>query len=92
LNYDGPVFTNKPLLGVMITGGLAFGLGYLLLGFACRLVDKLPNLGIQLFILGAPLFGLGPLFGPLQQIIRMAGIALFASGIIWTGFRMAKIR
>ena len=92
LNYDGPVFTNKPLLGVMITGGLVFCIGYLLLGFACRLVDKLPNFGIQLFILGAPLFGLGPLFGPLQQIIRTVGIVLFATGIIWTGFRMARIR
>jgi len=92
LNFDGPVFTNKPLLGVMITGGLAFSIGYLLIGFACRLVDKLPNFGIQLFILGAPLFGLGPLFGPLQQIVRTVGIILFAAGIIWTGFRMAKIK
>jgi hypothetical protein len=92
LNYDGPVFTNKPLLGVTITGGLAFSIGYLLVGFACRLIDYLPNFGIQLFILGAPLFGLGPLFGPLQQIIRAAGIVLFAAGIIWTGLRMAKIK
>ena len=92
LNFDGPVFTNKPLLGVMITGGLVFSVGYLLIGFACRLCDKLPNFGIQLFILGAPLFGLGPLFGPLQQIIRTIGIVLFATGIIWTGLRMARIK
>jgi hypothetical protein len=92
LNFDGPVFTNKPLLGVMITGGLVFSVGYLLIGFACRLCDKLPNFGIQLFILGAPLFGLGPLFGPLQQIIKTVGIVLFATGIIWTGFRMARIK
>jgi hypothetical protein len=92
LNYDGPVFTNKPLLGVMITGGLAFSLGYLLIGFACRLVENLPNFGIQLFILGAPLFGLGPLFGPLQQIVRLAGIALFAAGITWTGLKMARMK
>jgi hypothetical protein len=92
LNYDGPVFTNKPLLGVMITGGLVFSIGYLLIGFACRLVDYLPNFGIQLFILGAPLFGLGPLFGPLQQIVRTVGIVLFAAGIIWTGLRMAKVK
>jgi hypothetical protein len=92
LNYDGPVFTNKPLLGITITGGLVFSIGYLLIGFACRLVDKLPNFGIQLFILGAPLFGLGPLFGPLQQIVRTAGIVLFAAGVIWTGLRMVKIK
>jgi hypothetical protein len=90
LLFDGPLYTNKPLIGVMITGGLFFSLGYLLLGIACRLVDELPTFGIQMFIVGAPLFGLGPLFGPLQQTIRIIGIVLFAIGIIWTGFRMAK--
>lgn len=90
LLFDGPLYTNKPLIGVMITGGLFFSLGYLLLGIACRLVDQLPTFGVQMFIVGAPLFGLGPLFGPLQQIIRMIGIILFAVGILWTGYRMAK--
>jgi len=90
LLFDGPLYTNKPLIGVMITGGLFFSLGYLLLGITCRLIDELPTFGIQMFIVGAPLFGLGPLFGPLQQIIRIIGIVLFAGGIIWTGYRMAK--
>jgi hypothetical protein len=91
LLFDGPLYTNKPLIGVMITGGLFFGLGYLLLGIACRLIDELPTFGIQMVIVGAPLFGLSLLFGPLQQIIRIVGIILFATGIIWTGYRTAKI-
>ncbi len=91
LLFDGPLYTNKPLIGVMITGGLFFGLGYLLLGIACRLIDELPTFGIQMVIVGAPLFGLSLLFGPLQQIIRIVGIILFAVGIIWTGYRTAKI-
>jgi len=91
LLFDGPLYTNKPLIGVMITGGLFFGLGYLILGIACRLIDELPTFGIQMVIVGAPLFGLSLLFGPLQQIIRIVGIILFAIGIIWTGYRTAKI-
>ncbi|MBL7110907.1 MAG: hypothetical protein ISS19_03080 [Bacteroidales bacterium] len=92
LIYDGPLYNNAVLFGVMVTGAVIFSLGYFLLGIYSRNIDSLPSLGLQLLIIGAPLFGLATLFGPIQQIIRIIGIAGFSSGLIILGVRMQKIR
>jgi len=90
LSYDGPLYDNAVLFGVMVTGAIIFSLGYFLLGIYSRNNDSLPSLGLQLLIIGAPLFGLATLFGPIQQIIRI--IAGLSSGLIILGVRMQNIQ
>ena len=90
LSYDGPLYNNAVLFGVMVAGAVIFSIGYFLLGIYSRNIDTLPSLGLQLLIIGAPLFGLASLFGPIQQIIRIIGIAGFSSGLIILGTQMIK--
>ena len=92
LSYDGPLYNNAVLFGVMVAGAVIFSLGYFLLGIYSRNIDALPSLGLQLLVIGAPLFGLATLFGPIQQIIRIIGIAGLSSGLIILGIRMQKIK
>ncbi len=90
LQFDGPFYTDNLLMVVMITGRVLFSIGYFLLGISCRSIEGLPSFALQTMIIGAPLFGLGPLFGPMQHIIRLIGIFLFTTGLIWTGVKMLK--
>jgi hypothetical protein len=92
LSYDGPLYNNAVLFSVMVTGAVIFSIGYFLLGIYSRNIETLPSLGLQLLIIGAPLFGLAALFGPIQQIIRIIGIAGLSSGLIIVGIRMQKIK
>lgn len=91
LSYDGPLFNNTVLLGVTVAGAIIFSIGYFLLGIYSRNIEALPSLGLQLLIIGAPLFGLATLFGPIQQIIRIIGIAGLSSGLIILGVKMQKV-
>ena len=92
LSYEGALYNNAVLLGVTVAGAVIFSLGYFLLGIFSRNIDALPSLGLQLLIIGAPLFGLATLFGPIQQIIRIIGIVGFSSGLIILGVHMQKIK
>jgi hypothetical protein len=90
LSYDGPLYNNSVLVGVMVAGAIIFSIGYFLLGIYSRNIETLPSLGLQLLIIGAPLFGLASLFGPIQQIIRIIGIVGFSSGLIILGVQMQR--
>jgi len=92
LSYEGALYNNAVLLGVTVAGAVIFSLGYFLLGIFSRNIDALPSMGLQLLIIGAPLFGLASLFGPIQQIIRIIGIAGFSSGLIILGAMMQKFK
>jgi len=92
LDYSGPLYSNTVLFGVMVTGGIIFSLGYFFLGIASRTIDTIPSFGLQMIILGAPLFGLAPLFGPIQQLIRIIGILGFSAGLIVVGIWMIHIK
>jgi len=90
LAFDGPVYTNQFMNVLMITGSLSFSIGYFIFAFACRNCDCLPSWGLQFIIIGAPLFGLAPLFGPLQHVFRLTGVAILACGLVMTGYSMHR--
>ncbi len=92
LAYDGPVYMNTFLMSLIIVGGLCFSIGYFVFGLTSRSCDYLPSWGLQFIVIGAPLFGLSPLFGPLQQVFRMMGVIILATGLIMTGLKMIRLK
>lgn len=90
LTFDGPIYSDTPLKAIVITGGVFFSAGYFMLGMSGRDCENMPTWGLQLIIIGAPLYGLAPLFGPLQQIIRITGVVIFAAGLVLTGIKMIR--
>jgi hypothetical protein len=89
---EGPVYSNTFLMSLIIVGGLCFSIGYFIFGFASRSCDYLPSWGLQFIVIGAPLFGLSPLFGPLQQAFWMIGVIVLAAGLVMTGLKMVRFR
>ena len=90
LSYEGPVYGNNFLMSLIIVGGLCFSIGYFMFGFSCRSCEYLPSWGLQFIVIGAPLFGLSHLFGPLQQVFRMIGVIILATGLVMTGLKMIR--
>jgi len=88
LDFNGPIYPNKLFLGFFITAGLLYAVGYLWFGIALYNSEYFPNLVGLILAIGAPLFGLGPLFGIHQVIPRSIGITLMGSAQIWIGFIM----
>ena len=77
LRFDGPLYSNRLLLGYFAVAGVILSAGYIIL--ALSLGDMAPAwiaLGLGC---GAPLFAAGPLFGTHQVLIRSVGITLLAA-------------
>ena len=88
LTFDGPIYTDTPLKAIIFTGGILFSAGYFLFSMASRSDENMSSWGLQLIAIGAPLYGLAPFFGPVQQIITIIGVVIFAAGLILTGIKM----
>lgn len=87
LAFDGPIYRSKVMLGYFAAAGLAFSVGYVLVGLALR-DGPLGGLPAWCLIVGAPAFALGPMMGNLQVLVRSVGITLLAAGEIWIGVRL----
>lgn len=75
LRFDGPLYRSRLILGFFVAAGVLFAVGYVTLSVSLDEVPAVVRLGLGV---GAPLFALGPLFGPAQVIVRSIGITLLA--------------
>jgi hypothetical protein len=85
LDFDGPLYASRTFVPFFVTAGLLYSAGYLVLGIAIAQLALFPPLTGYLLAVGAPLFGLGSLFGKLQVYPRTAGITLVGAGLLWIG-------
>lgn len=85
LDFQGPIYTSTTFVPYFIISGAIYSLGYAILGVAVAQSGYFPVWGGVLITIGAPLFGLGSLFGKLQVYPRSVGITLFCIGLIWIG-------
>jgi hypothetical protein len=85
LDFQGPIYSNKTFLLFFIISGIIYSLGYLILGIAMAKSGAYPLWGSMMIAVGAPLFGLGSMFGKLQVYPRTIGITLMCIGLIWLG-------
>jgi hypothetical protein len=85
LDFKGPIYTSRAFVPFFVTAGLLWAAGMAMLGWATFQAGVLPRWGGLLLVVGAPLFGLGSLLGPLQVYPRTVGITAFAAGLIWLG-------
>jgi hypothetical protein len=86
VDEKGPIFTGPT--GIIFPVSLmAFMLGYLIFGIATIRAKLLSRWGTLLIIIGAVLFGIGPL---LVQIVVVAGAVVFGIGIFWLGYDLWK--
>ena len=90
LDFTGPIYTSKTFVPFFVIAGLVYALGYILLGIAVAQSNIFPSLAGVLLAVGAPLFGLGALFGKLQVYPRSIGITLIGVAMIWLGILMSK--
>ena len=88
LDFQGPIYSSKTFLPFFITAGLVYSVGYLLFGLAITNSTTFPAGAGWLLAIGGPLFGIGPMFGNWQVIVRTVGIVLLSVGLIWLGFIM----
>lgn len=86
--FDGVLYTSPLFLGVLVVLGTLFGLGLLLFGIATARAGVLPRLPAWMMAIGAPLFSLGALAGPLQVVVRTLGLILYVVGLVWIGYVM----
>lgn len=82
LAFDGPIYSSRVMLGFFGAAGLAFAVGFMIVGIAL-LDGSLPPGAAWCLIVGAPLFALGPAFGGLQMMARSVGITALAAGQLW---------
>jgi hypothetical protein len=75
LRFDGPLYKSRLILGFLVVAGVLFAAGYVTFAWSLDGVPALVRLGLGI---GAPLFALGPLFGPAQVVVRSTGITLLA--------------
>jgi hypothetical protein len=87
LAFDGPIYQNRTLIAFFATAGLLFSAGYICVGAALR-PTELPSPLLWCFMIGAPLFAFGPLFGKLQVWVRSAGITTLAVGMLWLAWEL----
>lgn len=88
LDFQGPIYTSKTFVPFFAVAGLIYGAGYVVFGIALAKSGIFPSwIGLMLAV-GAPLFGLGSMFGKMQVYPRSIGITLFGIGLIWIGTLM----
>ena len=85
LDFQGPIYTSKIFLPFFIFAGIIYSLGYVILAIALAKSGVYPYWGCIMIAVGAPLFGLGSMFGKLQVYPRTIGITLLCIGLIWFG-------
>ncbi len=85
LAFQGPIYSSRTFLPFFIVSGLIYSLGFVLVGIGIVQSNTLPETAGYLVAVGAPLFGLGAMFGNFQVYVRSAGITLLSLGLIWIG-------
>ncbi|HKJ26242.1 MAG TPA: hypothetical protein VJ965_01270, partial [Anaerolineales bacterium] len=90
LDFTGPLYTSKTFVPYFILAGLVYAVGYVLFGIALTRSGQFPVLSGWLLAVGAPLFGLGAMFGKLQVYPRSVGITAMGVGLAWLGYLMLK--
>lgn len=81
LRFDGPILTSTLFVPFFVFCGLAWAVGWALLGAAVSRAGVLPRVAGRLWTVGAPLFALGVLAGPWQAAIRTLGLLLVVAGL-----------
>ena len=79
------LYTSHLFLGVLVVLGTSFGLGLLLFRIATVRAGVLPRVLAWMMTIGAPLFSLGALAGPLQVYVLTLGLILYVVGLDWIG-------
>lgn len=85
LDFNGPIYTSKTFVPFFVLAGSIYSLGYLAFGIILANSGIYPVWGSWFLAFGAPLFGLGAMFGKLQIYPRTLGITLFCIGLICLG-------
>jgi hypothetical protein len=85
LSFQGPIYTSKTFVPFFIFIGILIALGYVLLGISLAQSGVFPYWGTLMITVGAPLFGMGSMFGKYQVYPRTVGISLLCIGLIWLG-------
>lgn len=79
----GPLFTETTAVIIPMTEILFFGLGFVLLGLAIMRARQLPWWAGLLFVIGAPLFIIGP---PISWVVFVLGTVILGAGLSWLGY------
>jgi hypothetical protein len=90
LSFTGPIYASKTFFPFFIFSGVLYTIGNLVFGLAIAGSGLYPPLAGHLLAWGALLFGLGPLFGTWQVVIRSIGITALSIGLAWLGLLMRK--
>jgi hypothetical protein len=85
LDFNGPIYTSRTFVPFLVLAGLVYSTGYVVQGIVLAKSGVYPAWGSIFLAVGAPLFGLGALFGKLQVYPRSIGITLMCVGLIWIG-------
>jgi hypothetical protein len=91
LSFSGPIYTSKSFLPFFIFSAAVYSVGYLMFGLAISASSVYPAWTGHFLAWGALLFGLGPLFGDRQVVVRTVGITLFCVGLLYMGIEMRKL-
>jgi len=92
LDFSGPIYSSKTFVPFFIVAGLVYALGYILFGLAISKSGLFPAWSGIMLAVGAPLFGLGAMFGKLQVYPRSIGITAIGIGMIWLGYLMTGLK
>lgn len=88
LSFQGPIYQSKVFLPFFIAAGVIYSLGYILVGIGIIQTGVFPRLAGILIAIGAPTFGLGPMFGRLQAFVRSIGVTLLSIGLMIVGINL----
>lgn len=88
LSFQGPVYLSRTFLPFFVTSGLVYSAGFVLVGIGILQANTLPAAAGYLVAVGAPLFGLGAMFGKYQVYPRSTGVTLMGIGLLWIGLAM----
>ena len=91
LSFTGPIYQSKVFLPFFIVAGLVYSLGYVLVGVGIVQAGILPRTAGIFLAIGAPSFGLGPMFGKFQVYVRSLGVTMMSVALIWMGFAMLGV-
>lgn len=88
LDFQGPIYSSKAFLPFFVASGLIYSAGLVFVGIGIVQLSILPVAAGYLIAVGAPLFGLGAMFGKYQVYVRSIGVTLMVVGLIWLGLAM----
>jgi len=88
INFQGPVCLSRTFLTSFVASGLIYSAGLILVGIGIVQANTLPAAAGYLVAVGAPLFGLGAMFGKYQVYPRSAGVTMMGIGLLWIGLAM----